>query len=154
MGTTFSPLRAAEPRPAPFPALRGFFPAKKPGFLSLFSFAGRSALGLGPAVARFLCGFHLKNKLRTYIVMQLDRDLVFAGIFDRTFKNNLMPVNLRTEFVFDAVHNILRGNRSKGLASLAGLQRKDEPCLTNSAPQFFRLVQFSGFALSALFLQR
>jgi hypothetical protein len=72
--------------------------------------------------------------------MQLDRDLVFAGIFDRTLKNNLMPVNLRPEFVFDAVHNILRGNGSKGLAGLACLQRKDEARLTDSARQFFRLV--------------
>src|SRR4029453_3301047 len=128
-----------------------FFPAEKSGSLSLFRFVGRSALGLG---LWFFCGFHLKNKLRSHIVMQLDSDLVFAGFFDRTLKNNLMPVNLRAEFVFDAVHNILRGNGSKSLAGLAGLQRKYEPCLTDSARQFFCLVQFAGFALGALLLQR
>src|SRR5438309_368688 len=86
--------------------------------------------------------------------MQFDRDLVFACIFDRTLENNLMPVNLRAEFVFDAVHNTLRGNGSKGLAGLTGLQRKDEPRLTDSARQFFRLVQLAGFALGTLLLQR
>src|SRR5207237_8593688 len=84
-----------------------FFPAEKPGFLSLFSFAGRSALGLGPAVARFLCGFHLKNKLRSHIVMQLYRDLVFAGLFDQTLTNTLMPGNLPTAPVFKLVHTTL-----------------------------------------------
>src|SRR5438132_10909703 len=42
-----------------------FFSAEKPGFLFLFSFSCRSVLCLCPAVAQFLCGFHLKNKLRS-----------------------------------------------------------------------------------------
>src|SRR4026207_1500811 len=46
-----------------------FFPTEKSGFLSLFRFVGRSALGLGPAVTEFFCRFHLKNKLRSHIVM-------------------------------------------------------------------------------------
>src|SRR5438046_8975592 len=65
-----------------------FFPAEKPGFLSLFSFAGRSALGLGPAIARFICGFYLQSKLRSHIVIKLDRELVFVAIFDSTPKRN------------------------------------------------------------------
>src|SRR4029453_15116839 len=89
-----------------------FFPVEKSMFLFLFRFLGRSALDLW-----LFCGFHLKNKLRSHIVMQLNRDLMFAGIFNRTLKNNLMPVNLRAEFVLDAVHNVLRSDGSKGLRS-------------------------------------
>src|SRR5581483_9232679 len=70
-----------------------FFPAEKSIFLFRFRFFGRSVVGLGPAIAGFLRGLHLKNKLRSHIVMQPDRDLVFAGIFDWPLKNNLMPVN-------------------------------------------------------------
>src|SRR5882757_10575621 len=46
-----------------------FFPVEKSMFLFLFRFVGRSALGLGPAVAGFFCGFLLKNKLRSHVVM-------------------------------------------------------------------------------------
>src|SRR5205823_14607983 len=68
-----------------------FFPAEKPGVLSLFSLAGGSALGLGPPVARWLRGFHPKNNPCRYLVMQLGRDRVFAGISDRPLKYNLRP---------------------------------------------------------------
>src|SRR5262247_990010 len=34
------------------------------------------------------CRFHLKNKLRDHIVMQLDGHLVLAGVFDRSLQNN------------------------------------------------------------------
>jgi hypothetical protein len=74
-------------------------------FLSLFRFVGRSAHGLG---FRLFCGFHLKNKLRSHIVVQLDRDLMFAGIFDRTLENNFVPIDLRADFVLEAVHDVLR----------------------------------------------
>src|ERR1700754_4962506 len=53
-----------------------FFPVEKSLFLFLFRVFCRSALALGPAW--FLCGFHLKNKLRSHVVMQFDRYFVFA----------------------------------------------------------------------------
>src|SRR5581483_5225914 len=74
--------------------------------------------------------------------------------FDWPLKNNLMPVNLRAEFVLDAVHNILSGNGSKCLACFPGFQRKHEARFTDSARQFFCLVQFAGFPLCTLLLQR
>ena len=118
----------------------------------LFSGSSVAALSSRP-LAGFFCGFHLKNKLCGHVVMQLDRDFVFAGIFDRTLKHNLVPVDLRAEFVLEPVHNILRGNGSKCLAGLAGLQREDELRLADSARQFFCLVQLAGFALGAFLLQ-
>src|SRR5262245_2955928 len=36
MGTTFSPLRAAEPRPAPLPCLRGFSPVQADGGVAIY----------------------------------------------------------------------------------------------------------------------
>jgi hypothetical protein len=123
---------------------------EKSVFLFLFRLLSRRVLGLG---LWFFCGFHLKNKLRSHIVVQLNWDLVFTGIFDRTLKNNLVSVNLRAELVLDAIHNILRGNGPKGLAGLAGLQRKDEPRLPDSARQFFCLVQLAGFALGAFLFE-
>src|SRR5213592_3028906 len=69
-----------------------FFPAEKPGFLSLFRFVGRSVVGFGPSLARSFCRFHLKNKLRSHVVIQFDRDLVFAGVLDRALKENSMPI--------------------------------------------------------------
>src|SRR5882672_10275640 len=53
-----------------------FFPVEKSMFLFLVRFFGRSAVGLGSAVAGFFCGFHLKNKLRSHVVMQFNRDFV------------------------------------------------------------------------------
>jgi len=79
-------------------------------FLFLLRFFCRSACALGPA--GFFCGFHLKNKLCSHVVMQLDRDFVFTGIFDWALKDNFMPVNLGAEFVFDAVRNILWTRRA------------------------------------------
>jgi hypothetical protein len=89
---------------------------------------------------RFFCGFHLKRKLRGYIMMQPDRHFVFTGVFDRAFQNDLVPINFRAEFVFDAVHDVLRRDRSKRFARFAGLQREDKPRLTDSTRQFFCLV--------------
>src|SRR3989442_7372477 len=56
---------------------------------------------------RFFCGFHLKNKLRSHSMVQLDRDLVLTGVLDWALENNFVPVNFRAEFVFDAVHDVL-----------------------------------------------
>src|SRR6266511_4710174 len=127
-----------------------FFPVEKSMSLFLFRLLGRSALSLG---LWFLCGFHLKNKLRSHIVMQLDRDLMLAGVFNWAFQNNFVSINFRAELIFDAVHNILRGDWPKCLSCLAGLQCEDEPRLTDSAREFFCLVQLAGFALGALLLQ-
>jgi hypothetical protein len=65
--------------------------------------------------------------------MQFDRHLVFARIFDRTLENNLVPINVRAEFIFEAIHDVLRRDGSKCLPCLASLQREDEPRLPNSA---------------------
>src|SRR5207237_7194867 len=70
-------------------------------FLSLF---GRNFFGLW-----LFRRFHLKNKLGRYIVMQLNRDLVLARIFDWALQNDLVPINLRTELVFETVYDVLRG---------------------------------------------
>src|SRR5215472_2419740 len=47
----------------------------------------------------FCCRLHLKKKLRRHIVMQLDRNLVLAGILDRALQNNFVPINLCADFV-------------------------------------------------------
>lgn len=57
----------------------------------------------------FFGRFHLKNKLGRYIVMQLNGDLVLARIFDWALQNDLVPINLRTELVFEPIHDVLRG---------------------------------------------
>src|SRR5207249_12246425 len=67
-----------------------FSPEKRSMFFLRLS--GRNFFG-----ARFFRRFHLKNKLGRYIVMQLNRDLVLARIFDWALQNNLVPINLRTE---------------------------------------------------------
>src|SRR5207302_11518255 len=47
-------------------------------------------LGFGrPAVAGLLRRFHIKFKLRGHVVMELYRDFVFAGVFDRTLERDL-----------------------------------------------------------------
>ena len=55
----------------------------------------------------FCCRFHLKNKLRRHIVMQLDGDLVLAGVFDRALQNNFVSIDLCADFVFQPVHDVL-----------------------------------------------
>src|SRR5215475_1387031 len=66
-----------------------FFPAENSTFLRLFRRSGgRRRISLW-----FCCRFDLKNKLRGHIVMQLNGDLVLAGVLDRAFQNNFVPVN-------------------------------------------------------------
>src|SRR5258705_9574341 len=40
----------------------------------------------------FRCRFHLKDKLRRHIVMQLNGDLVLASVFDRALQNNFVSI--------------------------------------------------------------
>src|SRR5262247_3546504 len=71
-----------------------FFPAENSSFLSrLFRRSSTRRLALW-----FYRGFDLKNELRRHIVVQLDRNLVIAGIFDWTFQNNFVPINLCADF--------------------------------------------------------
>src|SRR5215471_7391402 len=127
-----------------------FFPAEKSTFLFV-RFFRRSGYCLGLC---FRCGFHLKNELRRHIVMQLDRDLVLAGIFDRALQNNFVPVDLRPDFVYQPVHDVLCRYGSKCLAALTRLESKDETRFANATRQFFSLAQFARFAFSALLLKR
>ena len=76
----------------------------------LFRFLGRSVRRLRPALAGLVCGFHLKNKLRRHVVVQLNGDLVLAGIFDWSLQSDLVSINLRAEFVFQPIHDVLRGD--------------------------------------------
>src|SRR5262249_62005515 len=71
------------------------FPAENSSLLWFFRRSGGRGLSLC-----FRCGFDLKNKLRCHIVVQLDGNLVLAGIFDRVLKNNFVPINLFARFVF------------------------------------------------------
>src|SRR2546430_16916010 len=47
-----------------------------------------------PTVAGLLRRFHIKFKLRDHIVMELDRDFVFAGVLDRPLEHDLVAINL------------------------------------------------------------
>src|SRR6266481_1226885 len=76
--------------------------AEKPAFLW---FLGCSAHWLR---LWFFCGFHLKNKLRRHIMVQLYGNLVPTGVFDWTLENNFVPSNFRAELVVDAVNDVLR----------------------------------------------
>src|SRR5262245_12500765 len=81
-----------------------FFPAENSSFLWVFRRSGgRRRISLW-----FCRRFDLKNKLRRHIMMQLNGDLVLAGVFDRAFQNNFVPINLCADFVFQAVHDVLR----------------------------------------------
>src|SRR6266702_1047661 len=126
------------------------FPAENSSFLSrLFRRSSTRRLALC-----FYHGFDLKNKLCRHIVVQLDRNLVVAGIFDWTFQNNFMPINLCADFIFQSVHDILSCDRSKCFARLAGLQCENKPCFADAARQLLSLIQLPRLALSALLLER
>src|SRR5437868_11792955 len=43
-----------------------------------------------PALAGLLRRFHVKGKLRSHVMMELDRDFVFARVFDRTLEHDLV----------------------------------------------------------------
>src|SRR5947207_10886577 len=81
-----------------------FFPAENSTllFIRLFGRTGGRHIRFW-----FCCRFHLKNELRGHIVMQLNSDLVLAGVFDRPFQNNFVSVNLCAHLVFQAVHDVL-----------------------------------------------
>src|SRR6201993_2285402 len=72
-----------------------FFPAENsalPGFFRR---------GFGRRLTSwFGCRLHLKNKLCSNIVMELDGDFVLAGILDRALQNNFVPIDLCAHFVF------------------------------------------------------
>src|SRR5205807_1123038 len=59
---------------------------------------------------RFFCGFYLKNKLCSHVVMQFTCELVLTGIFDWTLENNFVPVNLDSNLVLEPVDDVLCGN--------------------------------------------
>src|SRR6266700_4194774 len=101
----------------------------------------------------FCCRFHLKDKLRRHIVMQLDGYLVLAGVFDRALQNNFVSVNLCADFVFQPVYDVLCRYRSKCFAGLASLQCKNKPRLADAAREFLSLIQLACFAFSALLLK-
>src|SRR5262245_24770402 len=126
-----------------------FFPAENSSLLWFFRRSGGRGLSLC-----FRCGFHLKNKLRRHIVVQLDGNLLLAGIFDRVLKNNFVPINLCTDFVFQAVDDVLRCHRSKCFSSLASLESKNKARFANTPRQFFGLAQFPRLALGPLLLKR
>ena len=86
--------------------------------------------------------------------MQLDRYLVFPGIFDRTFENNFVSINLCADLVLEPVHDILRGNGAKRLASFTRFQREGNSRFANSTGEFFGLVQFACFAFGAFRFKR
>src|SRR5262245_18788459 len=67
-----------------------FFPAENSSFLRIF----RRSIGRRLRLW-FSCRFHLKNKLRSHIVVQLDGNVVFAGVFNRALQDNFVPVNIR-----------------------------------------------------------
>src|SRR5438128_7642417 len=87
-----------------------FFFSSEKSMFSLFRFPGRSTHVFRPAVAWLVCRFHLKNKLRGHIVVQLDRDLVLARIFDRALQNDFVSINLGAELVFEPVYDALGGD--------------------------------------------
>src|SRR5262245_8018939 len=126
-----------------------FFPAENSTFLRVFRRSGRRRISFW-----FCCRFHLKNKLRRNIVVQLDGDFVLAGVFDRALQNNFVSVDFCAHFVFQAVHDVLRCHRPKCFAALASLQGENKPCFADAARQFLSLVQLACFAFSALLLKR
>src|SRR5215472_15214004 len=67
---------------------RFFSPAENSSFLFVRFF--RRSSGSRRLSLCFRCGFHLKNKLRRHIVVQLEGNLVLAGIFDRMLQNNFV----------------------------------------------------------------
>ncbi len=86
-------------------------------------------------------------------MVQPDRDLVFAGIFDWAFQNNFMPIDFCPKLVFESINNVLRGDRPERLPRFTGFQREDQSRLADSTRQFFRFVQLAHFALGALLLE-
>jgi len=110
-------------------------------------FLGRSTRCLG--LWFFCCGLHLKNKLCGYIVMQLDRHLVLACIFNGAIENNFVPINLCAQLVLEPVYDVLCGNGAKRPASFARFQREDNSRFANSTGEFFGLVQFACFTFGA-----
>src|SRR5436190_993836 len=73
---------------------------------------------------RFFGGFHLKNKLRSHIMVQPDRDLVITGIFDWALQDNFVSINFRPKLVFETSDDVLCGNRPERLTSFTRFQRE------------------------------
>ena len=57
-----------------------------------------------------LCRFHIKSKLSSHVMVQLDRDLVFARVLDRTLEDDLVTIDLDTQLVFHPEHDVLRSD--------------------------------------------
>src|SRR4029077_10967536 len=77
-----------------------------------------------PAVAGLFCRLHIKLKLRSDVMMQLNCHFMLACILDWAFQNNLVAVNFLPDFVLEPIHNILGGDRSESFASFAGRKCK------------------------------
>ena len=103
--------------------------------------------------ARFFRRFHIKFKLDRHVVMQFDRHFVFTRVFDRSFEDDLVAVDLMANLVLDSSDDILRGNRAERFSGLTGREREGDPHLVNSSGDFFRFVQLARFAFGAFLFQ-
>lgn len=106
-----------------------------------------------PTVAGLFCRLHIKLKLRSDVMMQLNCHLMLARILDWAFQNNFVAINFLPDLVLEPIHNILRGDRSESLASFAGRKRKSHSQLSDPADQLFGLVEFARLAFCALFFK-
>ena len=53
-------------------------------------------------------------------MMQFDRDLVLAGIFDRPLQNDFMSIDFYSKLVLEPINDVLRSNRPERLSCFAG----------------------------------
>ena len=88
-------------------------------------------------------------------MVQLDLDLVRAGVLDGALEDDAVALDLdAAEFALEAVRDVLGGDGAESLAGLAGLECEGDLELVDAAGQFFGLVQLPGLALGALGLER
>ena len=57
-------------------------------------------------------------------MMQFDRHLVFAGVFDRPFERDFVPIDLKSELMLHPVRDVLRRYRAKRFARFARRERE------------------------------
>src|SRR5437588_2955295 len=84
--------------------------------------------------------FHIELKLSSHIVMQLDRDLVFAGVLDRSLEHQLVSIDIQAELVLHSIHDVLSGNRTERFARFAGCERKRQARFADLASEFLGFI--------------
>ena len=66
-------------------------------------------------------------------MVQLERHFVFAGRLDRMLEDEMMPIYIAIEFLFQTLGDVVRGNGTESLACFTRVENECDLLLSDAA---------------------